>query len=79
MRPRPSLIAPTLLISLAIGCTREPLYNSLAAIPPGGDPPIRRPATTSRGKARAPKPPITKTLRKIAAVGGRGRECRSPM
>ncbi len=69
MRPRPILIASALLLGLALGCNGDSPYNTLAQIPPGGDPPIKRTVATARGKARAPKAPVEKTLRRIEAVG----------
>lgn len=69
MRPRPALIASALLFGLALGCNGDPPYNTLAQIPPGGAPPIKRAAATAKGKARAPKPPIAKTFRKMEVLG----------
>ena len=71
MRFRPPLIASALLVVLALGCRQEPPYNTLAEIPPGGDPPIKRPVAARSGKPRAPKPPITTTLRKIEVAGAK--------
>lgn len=71
MRLRPSLIASMALVGLAIGCNMEPPYNTLVETPPGGDPPVRRPVLASKGKAKAPKPPITSSLRKIDVVGAK--------
>ena len=69
MRPRPALIASALLFGLALGCNGDPPYNTLAQIPPGGDPPIKRTAATAKGRAKTPKPPIPKTFRRIEFAG----------
>jgi hypothetical protein len=65
MRLRPALVASTLLVGLALGCNMEPPYNTLAEAPPGGASPVKRPLAVAANKARKPKPPVTKTLRKV--------------
>ena len=69
MRLIPALVASTLLLGLAPGCNTEPPYNTLAEIPPGGDPPVKRPIPMRASKARKPKPPITETHRKVEVEG----------
>ena len=71
MRLIPALVASTLLLGLAPGCNTEPPYNTLAQIPPGGDPPVKRPTpvTANRSKNRKPKPPITETQHKVEVAG----------
>jgi hypothetical protein len=71
MRLIPALVATTLLLGLAPGCNTEAPYNTLAEIPPGGDPPVRRPAPVMANKARnrKPKPPITEAHRKVEVDG----------
>jgi hypothetical protein len=70
MRLIPALVASALLVSLAPGCNSEPPYNTLAEIPPGGDPPVKRPIPkASKAKARKPKPPITEARHKVEVEG----------
>ncbi len=69
MRPRPALVASTLLVGLALGCNTEPPYNTLAEVPPGGAIAIKRPIPVIGNKARKPKPPITASHRKVEVDG----------
>ncbi len=65
MRLVPALVASTLLVALALGCNAEPPYNTLAEVPAGAAPPVKRPVLVTGNKARKPKPPITETRRKV--------------
>lgn len=71
MRLIPALVASTLLAVLAPGCNTEPPYNTLAEIPPGGDPPVKSPVPvkSNKPKAKKPKPPITEARRKVEVEG----------